>query len=117
VASALEQLRAAGLPLVGVSAQGVGNTRPLWQVDLTAQRLALVFGLEEGGIPEEALGFLDSTITVPMKVPGSEGSLNLSHAVSLVAYERRRQLLRPSETVGASEPTPVRWSFMSAPLF
>lgn len=100
VASALGQLRAAGLPLLGVSAHREGGARPLWEARLTAERLALVFGREKDGIPEEAFELLDGTTTVPMNVPGSEGSLNLSHAVSLVAYERRRQLLRLDETGG-----------------
>lgn len=92
VTSALEQLRGAGLPLIGVTAHADADSVPLWEADLSGDRIALVFGREKDGIPEEAVPLLGGAVTVPMEVPGTEGSLNVSHAVSLVAYERRRQL-------------------------
>lgn len=57
-------------------------------------RQALVFGSERDGIPAEALRLLTASAIVPMEVSGDEGSLNLSHAVTVAAYERRRQLAR-----------------------
>jgi len=53
----------------------------------------LVFGSETSGLPDDVLKrYADSTILIPMT--GQMRSLNLSNAVSVVAYELIRQLMK-----------------------
>merc|ERR1712157_708509 len=50
---------------------------------------AVVFDKETGGIPAEVEAMLDTIATVPQV---DTGCLNVSHAIAITAYERRRQL-------------------------
>lgn len=61
---------------------------PLWNAKLDHKRLALIFGKESGGIPPEVESLLDVSVTVPQ---ADKGCLNVSHAIAITAYERRRQ--------------------------
>ncbi|CAE8591682.1 unnamed protein product, partial [Polarella glacialis] len=111
----LASLRGANLRLLGFTAhegpQGE-EVPPVWEADLTAPRLALVFGREKDGIPEEAEAMLDERTTIPMTVPGDEGSLNVSHAAALAIYERRRQLSfsHPGQLTLPAEPQRIQSS-------
>ncbi len=54
-----------------------------------AQPIAVVFGNEAEGISEEALGFADYKIRIPMV--GMAQSLNLSVSVGIILYEAMKQ--------------------------
>ncbi|CAL1172584.1 unnamed protein product [Cladocopium goreaui] len=51
---------------------------------------AFVFGAEDVGVPFEVAESCDELISIPTL---GKGSLNISHAVALVLYERQRQLM------------------------
>eukprot|EP00435_Cladocopium_sp_Y103_P057343 s164_g19.t1 len=92
----LQALRSVNFHLIGLTAHGEG-VQALWDVPLIRPGLALVFGREHDGIPPEAEELLHEAATVPMVVPGNEGSLNVSQAAGIVLYERWCAL---SETKG-----------------
>merc|ERR1712079_633434 len=72
----------------------VPEALPLWEVDLTMPRLALVFGKDEDdgeAFPKSMGSQLDVAATIPMQV-GTNDILNLSSTVAAVVYEWRRQL-------------------------
>lgn len=81
------------------------NAVPIWNAELDQKRLALIFGKETGGIPAEVEGLLDTIATIPQ---ADTGCLNVSHAIAITAYERRRQQhkhhLLPSEGRVAKRP-------------
>lgn len=101
----LKQLQVAGMRSLGLTAHAGGETVPIWTRDLVAPRLALVFGRERDGIPRDAEKLLDMTATIPMNLPGEEGSFNVGLAVAIVAYERQKQVLSAYEpTAGTPQP-------------
>lgn len=61
---------------------------PYTELDYT-QPLVLVFGSESTGVSEEALGWADYRIKIPML--GMAQSLNLSVSVAVILYEALRQ--------------------------
>lgn len=61
---------------------------PYTELDYT-QPLAIVFGSESTGVSEEALGWADYRIKIPML--GMVQSLNLSVSVAIILYEALRQ--------------------------
>mmetsp|Transcript_138659 Transcript_138659/g.345809 ORF Transcript_138659/g.345809 Transcript_138659/m.345809 type:complete len:137 (+) Transcript_138659:366-776(+) len=81
------ELRNFGMKLVGLTDSI--DAAPVWDVDLTQERMALVFGKETGGIPREAELQLDILATVPQV---ARGNLNVANAAAIVTYERHRQL-------------------------
>ncbi len=85
LARALEQLRAAGIWVVGASA-GAGTT--LYEVDLTGP-LALVLGGEGEGLRRLTRERCDVMAAIPMA--GSVASLNVSAAAVVCLYEALRQ--------------------------
>lgn len=89
VGNAFVELRNLGMKLVGLT--DAIDAVPVWDVDLTQTRMALVFGKETGGIPHEAERQLDILATIPQL---SEGNLNVAQAAAMVTYERHRQLQR-----------------------
>eukprot|EP00929_Paragymnodinium_shiwhaense_P103800 TRINITY_DN67575_c0_g1_i1.p1 TRINITY_DN67575_c0_g1~~TRINITY_DN67575_c0_g1_i1.p1 ORF type:complete len:342 (-),score=54.87 TRINITY_DN67575_c0_g1_i1:126-1052(-) len=110
---ALGELRTCGWSLAGLLAPGferMGKIRekpvPLYTVNLARPKLALVFGADEFDgepFPPDAVTQLDTLVTIPMMCePASSGGslpmedatdcLNLASAVSVVVYERMRQI-------------------------
>jgi len=75
-----------GFELMGLT--DAPTALPLWNAKLDHKRLALIFGKESGGIPPEVESLLDVSVTVPQ---ADKGCLNVSHAIAITAYERRRQ--------------------------
>lgn len=85
LARALEQLRAAGVWVVGASAEA---GKGLYEVDLTGP-LALVLGGEGEGLRRLTREHCDVLAAIPMA--GSVGSLNVSAAAAVCLYEALRQ--------------------------
>jgi RNA methyltransferase, TrmH family len=77
-------------PLKILVAEGQRGT-PCWKVDL-CQPLALVIGSEGQGASDQALGFADELITIPM--PGNSESLNAAAAGSILLFEVVRQRIQ-----------------------
>lgn len=87
--------------LVGTSAKAGSSYNVLRQpifpwhlsknIDLNKGKLGLVFGREDKGLTNEELRMCDFLITIP--VPGKHKVLNISHAVSIIAYEIWKEAL------------------------
>ncbi|HVW31875.1 MAG TPA: RNA methyltransferase, partial [Acidimicrobiia bacterium] len=75
------------LGLKRIAAVAHGGERPD-RVDL-AGPVALVFGNEAAGLPDDVVAAVDGAVTIPM--PGRSESLNLGMAASILLYEARRQ--------------------------
>lgn len=56
------------------------------------EKCAIIMGNERFGLPEEALKRCENVLYIPM--PGFVKSMNVSHALSVVLYERFRQTLK-----------------------
>ena len=93
LARVLEQLREAGVWLVGTSDRG---TRSIYEVDLTGP-LGLVMGAEEGGLRRLTAGKCDHLARIPMR--GRVECLNVSVATGVVLFEAVRQ-----REAGAAQP-------------
>lgn len=65
-------------------------------------RAAAVFGHERTGLTDEELNLCSAAVTIPANP--AEGSLNLSHAVQIIAYELYRKALPAQCTY---EPVPL----------
>ena len=78
----LATLRALGLNTIGAAAGGAGPD----EVDLTGP-VALVFGGEAAGLPEDQL--VDQEVALPLE--GGVESLNVAMAATVLLYEARRQ--------------------------
>lgn len=85
VARMLEQLKTAGLWIVGAVAAG---GEPPWKIDL-AGPTALVLGAEGKGIRPLVLRGCDLLVRIPMA--GRVASLNVGAAASMLLYEVARQ--------------------------
>lgn len=85
VARALEELKAAGLWVVGAVAAG---GEPPWQTDLSGPT-ALVLGAEGKGIRPLVLRGCDLLVRIPMT--GKVASLNVGAAGAMLMYEAARQ--------------------------
>eukprot|EP00931_Biecheleriopsis_adriatica_P065428 TRINITY_DN39956_c0_g1_i1.p1 TRINITY_DN39956_c0_g1~~TRINITY_DN39956_c0_g1_i1.p1 ORF type:complete len:194 (+),score=32.44 TRINITY_DN39956_c0_g1_i1:274-855(+) len=112
-AVALSRLRDEwGFELVGLT--DAAGAVPVWEAELSRPGLALVFGKESGGIPPEAELVLNATVTVPQV---TEGCLNVSHAVAITAYERRRQAqTRRQVQISQEQPPAKRYCVEQLPL-
>ena len=64
---------------------------------------ALLFGPERAGLDNEAVGFADFIITVPLNPQFA--SLNLGQAVLLMGWEIRRILLEETESIAEEDPS------------
>jgi 23S rRNA (guanosine2251-2'-O)-methyltransferase len=82
---AVEALRAHGLKVYGLAAEG--GVLP-WALD-ARDPLAVVAGAEDRGLDAELRGALDGLVCLPM--PGEFDSYNVSVAVGMMAYEVARQ--------------------------
>jgi RNA methyltransferase, TrmH family len=76
---------AAGLPVVATSGRAVQSC---WDADLRPP-LALLFGNEGAGLPDELLSAASGQVAIPMT--GTAESLNLAVAVGVLLYEVRRR--------------------------
>ena len=83
---AVDVLRAQGLQLVAAHLSEAGED--FREVDYT-RPTALLLGTETFGVSEQALGFVDRQVVIPML--GMAQSLNVSVACALVLYEAQRQ--------------------------
>eukprot|EP00435_Cladocopium_sp_Y103_P007157 s2682_g2.t1 len=70
----------------------------LYQANLGHGPAAFVFGAEDVGVPFEVAESCDAFISIPTV---GKGSLNISHAVALVLYERQRQLMAAADGIGS----------------
>ncbi len=91
-------LRGAGLRIVAASPQG---ERTPDEADLRGA-VALVFGREDAGLPDDFLAAADERVRIPMR--GSADSLNVSVSAGILLYEAGRQrarvAARPSRVTG-----------------
>jgi len=95
-AVAVGQLRDSGLTTVGLAAaaSACADSSPVWEAELAGPGLALVFGADRDdgeAFPEGVAQLIDVLVTVPMSSADVADTLNVSHTVSIVAYERQRQ--------------------------
>ena len=85
LARTLDELREAGVWLVGTSDQGTGN---IYEVSLTGP-LAIVMGAEEKGLRRLTEEKCDHLVRIPMR--GQVECLNVSVATGVCLYEAVRQ--------------------------
>lgn len=85
LASAVSQLRRAGVLLVGADPMADVSA---YDLDLTGP-VALILGNESWGLPEDIRDRLDSIVGIPM--PGPAESLNVATAGSILMFEIVRQ--------------------------
>ena len=85
LASAIEELKAAGVWLYGTAADGAN---PLWKTDLTGPA-CFVIGSEGAGMGRLVREKCDFLVSIPMK--GKVSSLNASAAAAVLLYEALRQ--------------------------
>ena len=85
LARTLDELREAGVWLVGTSDRG---SQPLYEVDLTGS-LGVVMGAEEDGLRRLTEEMCDHLVRIPMK--GTVECLNVSVATGVVLFEAVRQ--------------------------
>ncbi len=85
LASAIEELKAAGVWIYGTAADGAN---PLWKTDLTGPA-CFVIGSEGAGIGRLVREKCDFLVSIPMK--GKVSSLNVSAAAAVLLYEALRQ--------------------------
>lgn len=78
-------LQQSGLNVVAASEKG---SHLLYQADLSGP-LAIIMGSEKDGVSPELLELADASLKIPMK--GDAGSLNVSVAMGMFAYEAARQ--------------------------
>ena len=60
------------------------------------QKIAIVFGTESSGLSNQQLDYCHALLKIPCN-PNAQ-SLNLSHAVQVIAYEIRQCLIQPKES-------------------
>jgi TrmH family RNA methyltransferase len=87
-AAALGLLRDRGLRIAGTAAQG---GTPIHAAELRGP-LALLFGRESAGLPDELLERVDLRLTIPLAPPVE--SLNVGVAAGIVLFEAARQRVR-----------------------
>ena len=87
LASAIEELKAAGVWVYGTAADGAN---PLWKTDLTGPA-CFVIGSEGAGMGRLISETCDFLVRIPMR--GKLNSLNASAAAAILLYEAVRQRL------------------------
>ncbi len=85
VTEAVTDLRASGRRVLGASADG----RTSVYVANLADPIAVLFGNEAHGLPDEVRAMADDTLRVP--IHGAAESLNLAAAATIVLFEAARQ--------------------------
>ena len=88
MASALRELKEAGLWIYGTAADGAS---PLWETDLSGP-VCLVIGSEGDGMSRVVSEQCDFRVSIPMK--GKIGSLNASASAAVVMYEVLRHRMQ-----------------------
>jgi TrmH family RNA methyltransferase len=104
VATAGEFMRWCGDSGIAVAVTSGSGSGSLWDTSMP-QPLAILFGSEGTGLPEDLLAAGDVRLRIPMT--GSAESLNLAVAAGVVLYEAWRQLRRllpmnPSASLGSN---------------
>ena len=69
------------------------------------QRIAVLFGTESSGLTNQQLDHCQATLSIPCS--NAFSSLNLSHAVQIIAYEARKAMLGLSATQPSSGVMPA----------
>lgn len=87
----LEALRAAGYQ-IAVTVVPDETTEDIFTADLTAERLAVVFGNEHRGVSPTAIEMAHRRLTIPMR--GMVASLNISVSAAIFLFEITRQRLQ-----------------------
>lgn len=85
LASAIDELKKAGVWVYGTAADGVS---PLWETDLTGPA-CFIIGSEGAGMGKLVRDKCDFLVSIPMK--GKVSSLNASAAAAVLLYEALRQ--------------------------
>lgn len=80
-AQALQQLKAQGYQIVSVELTQASQD---FRTAAYGDRVALVFGNENAGVPADVLGLSDLVISIPMR--GHKESLNVSVAGGIIIY-------------------------------
>jgi tRNA (guanosine-2'-O-)-methyltransferase len=86
--SCVEPLKKNGYRIVGTAMRSE-KTESIFDVDLSSQKTALLFGNEHSGLSEKAISHCDVLVTIPML--GMVESLNISVAAAILMYETVRQ--------------------------
>ena len=84
---ALRALKAEGWTLVAAALDPAAES--IFEADLCAPRIALLFGNEKTGLSSAALALADRAVTIPMR--GIAQSMNVSVSAALCIYEVTRQ--------------------------
>jgi TrmH family RNA methyltransferase len=85
LAESIRSLRVGGFTIIASATSG---TETIHEADLTGQ-VAVLFGNEAHGLPDEALALADRTVRIP--IGGRAESLNLAAAATVVLFEAARQ--------------------------
>lgn len=85
--TALRTLKAEGWQIAAAVVDPAAES--IFQVDLSAERLALLLGNEKEGLSQTAIELADRHITIPMR--GIAQSMNVSVSAALLLYEATRQ--------------------------
>ena len=111
----LEALRAAGYQIV-VTVVPDETTEDIFAADLTAPRLAVVFGNEHRGVSPAAVELAHRKMTIPMR--GMVASLNISVSAAIFLFEITRQRLRSGGdfTLSAAEQRALLEDFLQGRL-
>jgi len=80
-----------------ILAMAADGEEDLYRTDLTAGPIALVFGNEARGLPEQIRTLADATVHVP--ILGKAESLNLAAAATVCLFEWARQRARAGEAL------------------
>ena len=102
--TALRRLKDEGWQIAAAAIDPAAET--IFEADLCAPRMALLFGNEKSGLSPAALRLADRLVTIPMR--GIAQSMNVSVSAALFVYEvtrqrmaRRPELLRSAPEVAA----------------
>jgi 23S rRNA (guanosine2251-2'-O)-methyltransferase len=91
IPAALSELQAAGVWTVGLDAEG---DRPLWDLEVATEPVALVLGAEGSGLSRLVRQRCEVVVSIPMR--GPLASLNVSAAAALACFEVSRRRGQPS---------------------
>ena len=92
--AALADLKGRGFRILAMAADGEAD---IYRTDLATGPIALVFGNEAHGLPEEIKEMADATVHVP--IMGKAESLNLAAAATVCLFEWARQRVRAGEAL------------------
>jgi tRNA (guanosine-2'-O-)-methyltransferase len=86
-AECIDSLHARGYEVIATVPSD--DAESIYDADLTAPDIAIMFGNEHAGLSDDAIRLADRRLTIPME--GMVHSLNLSVSAALVLYEATRQ--------------------------